>query len=139
MSKQPEDASENDAVSASLTVTDRRSSRAGSARYARRQFIKQGSVFVVAAGAAVISAQAYADCDGQAGQYKRCSDSDSGENSDPRGCGRCGRSENVPSSSRDSARRHPSVQSESPPQHDTILMGKVRAKAPHTPSFDPES
>lgn len=112
------------ASDASFTITDGRRVARGTAtpRQSRRNFMKRSSALLVATGAAVASAQAYADCDGQAGQYKRCSDSDSGENSDPRGCGRCGRTENVPSSQSWSGARSGGLQS----QHEDIEIDQIQ-------------
>lgn len=71
-------------------------------RASRRRFIRTGAALLVGGAAAASGRHALAaDCDRYGmRQQRNCSDSDSGENADPDGCGRCGRPESVPSSFR---------------------------------------
>jgi len=81
-------------LSVEVGVTSR--DRAG--RFAsRRRFIRHSAAVVLAGTATTIAGQAFADCDGAPEQERRCSDNDEGANSDEQGCGRCGRTKNVPS------------------------------------------
>lgn len=59
----------------------------------RRSFIRNGAALLLAGTATT----AFADCDGNPEQQRRCSDNDEGANSDTPGCGRCGRAKTVPS------------------------------------------
>lgn len=69
-------------------------------RNSRRRFLKQSLAGGSALAASAMVPALAADCDRNPAQTSRCSDNDSGENSDPTNCGRCGREETVPSSYR---------------------------------------
>ena len=63
----------------------------------RRRFLGQAGLLATGiAGSAIFATPAQADCDNAEDQLRRCSDNDTGDDADPRGCGRCGRSNNAP-------------------------------------------
>jgi len=87
-----------DAEAPELSVEVGVTSRDRAGRFAsRRRFIRHSAAVVLAGTATTIAGQAFADCDGAPEQERRCSDNDEGANSDEPGCGRCGRTKNVPS------------------------------------------